>query len=142
MIVFLLACLACLPAPIAAPASAPARSIAVLDREQQWLTAVTKRDARALSGILAENFVHVTYRGSLRYRSDELDAIAKSKPYAQKTSQQTVDFAGDAAAIVHGINTITESGRVVMRLRYTDVWALQSGSWRALSAQESAIASH
>lgn len=49
-----------------------------------------------------------------------------------------MDFAGDVA-IVHGINTIVQGGRIVLRLRYTDVFFEERGKWKAISAQETAI---
>jgi hypothetical protein len=54
-------------------------------------------------------------------------------------SEQTVDFAGDVA-VVHGLNTLTESGKRLARERYTDVYVKRDGTWMALSAQETAIA--
>jgi len=53
-------------------------------------------------------------------------------------TEQTVDFAGDAA-VVHGLNTITQSGKAPARVRFTDVFVKQNGRWMALSAQETAI---
>jgi hypothetical protein len=74
----------------------------------------------------------------MTYRQAELAAVRRLKPYMQKTSEQTVDFTGDAA-IVRGINTIARAGKTVLRLRYTDVYALRNGRWVAVSAQETAI---
>ncbi|MFC9838506.1 DUF4440 domain-containing protein [Rhodococcus sp. NPDC127530] len=51
---------------------------------------------------------------------------------------QTVDIVGDTA-VIHGVNTLTESGTVLARERFTDVFIQQNGTWMALSAQETAI---
>jgi hypothetical protein len=51
------------------------------------------------------------------------------------TSEQTVDFDG-SIAIVHGMNTITQDKKTVVRLRYTDVYVQRSGHWLAIAAQE------
>jgi hypothetical protein len=124
--------------PAAAIASASPKAIAVLGVEQRWLTAIARRDERALGTILGDDFVHVNYLGRMTYRQAELAAVRRLKPYMQKTSEQTVDFTGDAA-IVRGINTIARAGKTVLRLRYTDVYALRNGRWVAVSAQETAI---
>ncbi len=121
-----------------ARANAPAAASAVLQQEHRWVQAAAHGDAGALSLILAPNFSHTNYLGNVRHRDGELRAIRQPRAYSQSTGEQTVDFAGDVA-IVHGVNTIRQSGRVVLRLRYTDVYALQHGTWRALSAQETAI---
>ncbi len=124
--------------PVAAFASISAQAQAVLATEARWTRAVEDHDPAALGAILATNFVHTNYQGRVRYRDDELKLVREPKPYRQNTSEQTVDFVG-TAAVVHGLNTITESGRAVLRLRYTDVYALRNGTWIAVSAQETAI---
>lgn len=121
--------------PFQARASATPKAIAVLDQEQRWLSAVAKGDAKALGTILAENFVHINYRGDLTYRKDTIADLKKHKPYVQHTSEQTVDFVG-ASAIVHGVNTVSQGGKTLIRLRYTDIYVQRSGRWLAISAQE------
>jgi hypothetical protein len=137
ILVIMLAFCAALPGLVRA--SAPPQAQAVLVQEGRWVSALAKRDTKALGAILGENFVHINYQGKVRYREDELARAARSKPYSQHTSEQTVDFFGNTA-VVHGVNTITQDGKVVLRLRYTDVYAKQQGRWIAVSAQETAIA--
>jgi Domain of unknown function (DUF4440) len=69
--------------------------------------------------------------------AEELASI-DIEPFTMNATEQTVDFAGDAA-VVHGLNTVTQSGKLLSRERYTDVFVKQNGSWMALSAQETAI---
>jgi hypothetical protein len=38
----------------------------------------------------------------------------------------------------HGVNTMTQDGKVVGVSRFTDVFVLQNEAWLALSAQETA----
>jgi hypothetical protein len=134
----ILAMLMLVASSLPALASADPKAIAVLDQEQRWLKACANGDAAALGKILAENFVHVSYRGALTYREQELASVGKAKAYTQTTSEQTVDFAAANVAVVHGLNTISEKGKVILRLRYTDVYVNQKGQWMALSAQETA----
>ena len=58
--------------------------------------------------------------------------------FAFSATEQTVDFAGNVAA-VHGLNTITQAGKVPARDMFTDMFAKQHGVWMALSAQETAL---
>lgn len=120
-------------------ASADPAAIAVLDREQTWLQAVAKHDAKLLGTVLAENFMHTNYKGVVTYREQELANVVKPKPYTEVTSEQTVDFAGKDAAVVHGLNTVSQGGNVILLLRYTDVYVKQNGRWLALSAQETPV---
>lgn len=120
-----------------AAASLDPRS-AVLATESRWLQAIDTQNASALAAILAPGFVHTNFKGTVREREAELQLVKQPKPYVQRTSGQTVDVLG-TVAVVHGINTISQQGQVVLRLRYTDVYELLGGSWKAVSAQETAI---
>ena len=53
-------------------------------------------------------------------------------------SEQLVDIAGDTA-VIHGVNTLVDNGKVLARERFTDVFELQNGSWMAISAQETTL---
>lgn len=137
---YLLAILALLVlVPARATASASPQAIAVLDQEQRWVQAAAKGDATALGKILAGNFVHTNYRGVVTYREQELANVTKPKMYTEATSEQTVDFPAATVAVVHGLNTISQSGKVVLLLRYTDVYVRNNGGWMALSAQETPV---
>jgi hypothetical protein len=121
-----------------AGASAPDSAVAVLHQETRWLSAIVDGDAKIVASILSPNFTHITSRGVLLHRAQELAAL-KKETFTMNVSEQTVDFAGDAA-VVHGRNTLVESGKTLARERYTDVYAKENGTWMALSAQETQIA--
>lgn len=125
--------------PAAAGASASPQAQAVLAQESRWQAAVAKGDAKAVGNVLAEDFVRVTFRGSVRYRTDELADVVKNQPFVQRNSEQTVNFAGSSVAIVSGVNTVSRGGRVTMRLRYTDVYQKIDGKWLAIWAQDTPI---
>ena|ERR1700683_2160568 len=69
-------------------ASADPEAIAVLDREHLWLKAIATRNAALLGTILAENFVHINYRGEIAYREQELANVVKPKPDAHVTTEK------------------------------------------------------
>jgi Domain of unknown function (DUF4440) len=121
-------------------ADAPPQAQAVLAQEARWLTAIVAGDRATVATILSEQpeFTHVTADGELVYRAAELAAVRK-EPFTMKPSEQTVDFFADGAAIVHGINTIAQPNHPVERVRFTDVFVLQNGHWKAISAQETSI---
>jgi hypothetical protein len=121
-----------------AGASAPDSAVAVLHQETRWLNAIVAGDAKIVASILSPNFTHITARGVLLHRSQELAAL-KKETFTMNASEQTVDFAGDAA-VVHGLNWLVRAGKTLARERYTDVYVKENGTWMALSAQETEIA--
>jgi ketosteroid isomerase-like protein len=127
---------------VVTPAIANADSCAapcadVLTQEARWLRAITDGDVAAVESILAPDYKHITAEGRLMDRAQEIAETAP-QPFVMTPTEQIVDIAGDTA-VVHGLNTITQDGTVLSRQRFTDVFALQDGAWRALAAQETAI---
>ncbi len=104
--------------------------------EQRWLAASVAHDVATLRDLLADEFVDVSYQGTLRRKADLLGASAAPAKTRQALSELAVRLYGDAA-VVTGVNTVTaDDGSFTVRLRFTDVFAKQSGRWRAVSAQE------
>jgi Domain of unknown function (DUF4440) len=108
----------------------------VLGQEARWLAAITDGDRDTVESILSGNFKHITSEGMLLDRTQEITGIIK-QPFTMNPSEQMVDIAGDTA-VIHGVNTLIQSGRVLAKERFTDVFVLENGTWMALSAQETA----
>jgi hypothetical protein len=108
----------------------------VLGQEARWLAAITGGDRDTVESILSGNFKHITSEGVLLDRAQEIAGIIK-QPFTMNPSEQMVDIAGDTA-VIHGVNTLIQSGRVLAKERFTDVFILEDGGWMALSAQETA----
>jgi hypothetical protein len=67
--------------------------------------------------------------------------LAAARPYSQHLQDIEVQLHG-AMAIARGLNEIKErDGRVVMRIRFTDVFVYRHGSWQAVAAQETPVSS-
>jgi ketosteroid isomerase-like protein len=126
------------PATGVASATSPTATQEVLSEEQSWLKAYTSSDSRALARILAPNFVHINYAGALRDRDDELRSLSTPHQFVEHLSDEVVSFEGPVA-IVHGINEVTQNGRTVTRLRFTDVLVRRDDAWVAVSAQETPV---
>jgi ketosteroid isomerase-like protein len=122
----------------ATTADRPTSTQEVLSEEQAWLDAYASRDSRALMRILAPNFVHINYAGALRDRDDELRSLSTPHLFAEHLSDEVVSFEGPVA-IVHGTNEVTQNGRTIARLRFTDVFARRDDAWEAVSAQETPV---
>jgi hypothetical protein len=121
-----------LPLPIEAPPCSD-----VLAQEARWLTAIVSGDRQTIETILSPTFRHVNADGQMFDRGQEIAAM-EPLPFTFQASDQFVDVAGDTA-VIHGINTVVQDGKVLERERFTDVFALQNGVWMALSAQETKL---
>lgn len=109
----------------------------VLAQERRWLTAITEGDRATVESILAPGFKHINSDGKLLDRAAEIVGIEKVS-FTMNPSEQLVDIAGDTA-VIHGVNTLIDAGKVLARERFTDVFVLQNGTWMALSAQETTL---
>jgi hypothetical protein len=109
----------------------------VLAQEAHWLTAITAGDIPTVEAILGSNFRHINSEGQIFDRAAEIASMEKL-PFTMNPSEQVVDIAGDTA-VIHGVNTLIQGGKVLTRERFTDVFVLQDGAWKALSAQETML---
>jgi hypothetical protein len=109
----------------------------VLTQERRWLTAITEGDRATVESILAPSFKHINAEGKLLDRAQEVTGVEKVS-FTMNPSEQLVDIAGDTA-VIHGLNTLIDNGKVLARERFTDVFQLQNGTWIALSAQETTL---
>ena len=90
-----------------------------------------------MESILAPGFKHINADGELLDRAQEIAGLEKVS-FTMNPSEQLVDIAGDTA-VIHGVNTLIDGGKVLARERFTDVFVLQNGTWMALSAQETTL---
>jgi hypothetical protein len=109
----------------------------VLAQERRWLTAITEGDRATVESILAPGFKHINSDGELLDRAQDISSLEKVS-FTMNPSEQLVDIAGDTA-VVHGVNTLIDGGKVLARERFTDVFVLQNGIWMALAAQETTL---
>src|ERR1700754_4513254 len=109
----------------------------VLVQERRWLTAITEGDRATVESIVAPSFKHINSDGKLLDRAQEIAGIEKVS-FTMNPSDQLVDIAGDTA-VIHGLNTLIDNGKVLATERFTDVFELRNGTWMALSAQETTL---
>jgi Domain of unknown function (DUF4440) len=108
----------------------------VLAQERRWLTAITDGDRATVESILAPSFKHINFDAELLDRELEIGECRKG--VIHDPSEQLVDLSGDTA-VIHGVNTLIDDGKVLALERFTDVFQLQDGRWLALSAQETTL---
>src|SRR4051812_47803416 len=120
--------------PIPRPAS-----MLPIQLEDQWTTAVVKRDSRTFERLLAPNFIY-TEDASLMSRSDVIRSVTGPDrvSWARNEGMSVHEF-GDVQVIT-GILHLRGKGRngsFDRRYRFTDTWQRgNNGQWQIIAAQD------
>lgn len=112
---------------------------AVLEVENRWIEALARRDVTALSAILDDRFLDVTYTGRVRDRKAAIAALSSpDRPNSdQRLQDLEVRFPAPGVAVVTGDNVVTgHDPAFTAHVRFTDVFVRSGGTWKAFSAQE------
>ncbi len=93
----------------------------VLRIEHEWLRALVERDLTTLERILADDLMDSSWKGELRTKSQLLEGLSKPLPYSQYLQNIKIKLYA-SVALARGLNEISDkNGRIVMRIRFTDV---------------------
>jgi hypothetical protein len=123
------------------PRNQPKTEATLVQLEQNWAAALSRKDADTVGCMLAEEFEDVDVDGSLHTRSQTLEHIPNKKPGTNQLSEMRA-FVGDSLGFTRGLATLVDaSGKVVARVRFTDVFIYRDGRWQALAGQESLLGS-
>ncbi len=99
----------------------------VLRIEHEWLRALVERDLTTLERILADDLMDSSWKGELRTKSQLLEGLSKPLPYSQYLQNIKIKFYA-SVALARGLNEISDkNGRIVMRIRFTDVLVYRHG---------------
>lgn len=109
----------------------------LIDQEQRWAAALNRKDVEAVGCLLATEFEDVDVDGSLHTRKETLEKIPTKKPGTNQLSELRAHVSGNLG-FTRGLATLTDaSGKVVARVRFTDVFTYRDGRWQAMAGQES-----
>lgn len=103
----------------------------------KWLQSYVSNDGKALSEVLADEFVAIHPRTGARRTKAELVSDVSKGAYGitrMEWRDLVVTVHGDTA-IVTGVSRITRKSGETGENRYLDVYARQGGKWRAVAAQ-------
>ena len=132
-----------LPLLLVAAASCPTepRTPAGLRQaEASWVAALESRDGAALACRLAPDFADANWQGRIVSRDDILAHLPRRPASDLRLSDLTVRIEG-ATGIVRGLNTqVAPDGKVVGRVRFTDIFVWRASRWQAIAAQETVVA--
>lgn len=104
--------------------------------EQSWAQALEKRDSVTIDCILAKEFQDADIDGQLHSRSEVLARVPHRGNNANRLSELQPHVHGDFG-YVRGLNTVTNpQGKVLAKVRFTDIFVYRDGRWQALAGQE------
>jgi Domain of unknown function (DUF4440) len=124
----------------ACPQSQSKEESALARAEQTWARSLEHRDAATLACLLGEEFEDADPNGKLTDRETTLAGVATRRAGHNELSELKAHVHGEMGYI-RGKATATDAqGKVVARVRFTDIYFYREGRWQCLAAHESLIA--
>jgi ketosteroid isomerase-like protein len=121
------------------PKNQPKTEAALLELEQSWAQALTRHDADTVACMVADEFEEADVDGSLHTRSHVLAHIPQRKPGSNHLTEMRAHVEG-TSGFVRGLNEVLDpSGKVVARVRFTDIFTYRDGRWQALAGHETLL---
>lgn len=121
------------------PKNQPKTEAGLIELEQNWAAALSRKDAAAVACLLTDEFEDADVDGSLHSRSWTLEHIPSRKPGVNHLSEMHARVEGNSG-FTRGLATLVDaSGKVVARVRFTDVFTYRDGRWQALAGHESLL---
>ncbi len=121
------------------PRNQPKTEAVLIELEQNWAAALSRKDADSVACMVADEFEDADVDGSLHTRSQTLEHIPNRKPGVNHLSEMHAHVEGNSG-FTRGLATLVDaSGKVVARVRFTDVFTYRDGRWQALAGQETLL---
>jgi hypothetical protein len=112
----------------------------LVDIEHRWVDALQRHGTAVLDELLADSFVDSTFRGGIRTKREILAGPPAGGAYRSvRLDELAVRRYGRGTAIVTGVNVLRGPKGDLVRVRFTDVFVVERGRWRAVAAQETLV---
>jgi ketosteroid isomerase-like protein len=121
------------------PQNVPKTEAALINLENSWADALSRKDADAVACMLADEFEEADVDGSLHTRADNLAKIPNHKPGVNHLSEMRAHVEGNMGYTRGLAELVDADGKIVARVRFTDVFTHRDGRWQALAGHESLI---
>jgi ketosteroid isomerase-like protein len=136
---FFVVLLISLAAQAACPSNQPKNEATLLELEQNWAAALSRRDADTVACMVADEFEEADVDGALHSRAQMLAHIPQRKPGSNHLAELRAHVDGNFG-FVRGLNQVLDpTGKVKARVRFTDVFTYRDGRWQAILAHESLL---
>jgi hypothetical protein len=113
---------------------------ALVQNERTWATALEQRDSTTLSCLLATEFEDAGPDGTLQDRDTTLAKAGKHQPVHHELTEMHTQVHGDFGYIRGLATALDATGKVLARVRFTDIYVYRDGRWQAVAAHESMLA--
>ncbi len=121
------------------PRNQPKTEAALIELEQNWAAALSHKDVDSVACMVADEFEDADVDGSLHTRSQTLEHIPNRKPGVNHLSEMHAHVEANSG-FTRGLATLVDaSGKVVARVRFTDVFTYRDGRWQALAGHETLL---
>ena len=121
------------------PKNQPRTEAALLQLEQHWADALSRKDADTVACMVADEFEDADVDGSLHTRSQMLARIPERRPGSNHLTEMHAHVEG-SFGFVRGLNQVLDpSGKLVARVRFTDIFTYRDGRWQALAGHETLV---
>ncbi len=121
------------------PKNQPKAEAALINIENTWADALSRKDADAVACLLSDEFEDADVDGSLKTRAQTLANIPNRKPGTNHLSEMRAYVEGNFGFTRGLAELVDASGKVIARVRFTDVFTYRDGRWQALAGHESLL---
>jgi ketosteroid isomerase-like protein len=112
---------------------------ALVQNEQTWAKALEQRDTATLSCLLAQEFEDAGPDGKLQDRNTVLEKAGKRQGAHNELTEMQAHVQGDFGYIRGLATAVGKQGKVLDRVRFTDIYVYRDGRWQAVAAHESML---
>jgi ketosteroid isomerase-like protein len=121
------------------PKDQPKTEAALLQLDQNWADALSHKDADTVACMVADEFEDADVDGSLHTRSQMLAHIPERRPGSNHLTEMRAHVEG-SFGFVRGLNQVLDpAGKLVARVRFTDIFTYRDGRWQALAGHETLV---
>ena len=131
------------PSPSPGPsvsAAAEDTTKAITDLENEWVTAIVKKDTGTINRLLADDFSGTT-DDQIYSKADAIEDVKSGTHESLDLDNIKVRLFGDTAVVTMGQNEKSRHGNTDFSGHYlfTDVWAKKNGQWFAVASHGSRV---
>ncbi len=121
------------------PKNQPKTEATLISLENTWADALSRKDADTVACLVANEFEDADVDGSLKTRAETLAHIPQRKPGTNRLSEMRAHVEGNFGFTRGLAELVDASGKIVARVRFTDVFTYRDGRWQALAGQETLL---
>jgi len=112
---------------------------ALIWAEQTWARSLEQSDAAALGCLLANEFEDAGPDGKLTDRATTLAKAAQHRAVHHELSELDPHVQGDFGYIRGLAAAVNMQGKIVAKVRFTDVYVFRDGRWQCVAGHESML---